>query len=348
MNIVPTHSFDASRHQAYEFNHDMVNQHNQQQMNQIVSNAQMNTVPLSIDVVGQPFANSNQLLVTGLPHIQNVNSIGSLPYMDQSQARQLIPMMSEVERPKRTRTHVCNYENCNKSFDTKWGLARHIRSHTGEKPYVCNFPGCGKGFTEKCALKRHELSHSTEKPYKCTYAGCEKAFKCRDYLEYHLRLHEEPHPYRCTYEDCGREFMSPKSLKKHQRLWHNIDGKDGNTESLLRNRITKMQSKYKEKLEKIDRQLKTTLESNKMLKRQNQEMKRKLASLTGHPVVNNESNKRKSEEKMTLLEMTPIESSLNDSILLPSSCINLIAAHLSHITPAPLLMACRVDGEQTT
>ena len=103
----------------------MVNQHNQQQTNQIVSNAQMNTVPLSIDVVGQPFANSNQLLVTGLPHIQNVNSIGSLPYMDQSQARQLIPMMSEVERPKRTRTHVCNYENCNKSFDTKWGLARY-------------------------------------------------------------------------------------------------------------------------------------------------------------------------------------------------------------------------------
>ncbi len=84
-----------------------------------------------------------------------------------------------------------------------------------------------------------------------------------------------------------------------------------------------------------------------MLKRQNQEMKRKLASLTGHPVVNNESNKRKylifcrismfrSEEKMTLLEMTPIESSLNDSILLPSSGINLIAPHLSDMTSATL------------
>jgi zinc-finger protein CreA/MIG len=38
------------------------------------------------------------------------------------------------------RRHPCLY--CEKSFTTSGHLARHTRTHTGERKHVCPFPGC--------------------------------------------------------------------------------------------------------------------------------------------------------------------------------------------------------------
>lgn len=44
-----------------------------------------------------------------------------------------------------------------KCFIGSGDLQRHIRSHTGEKPYICS--ACGKSFTRSAMLRRHSSQH---------------------------------------------------------------------------------------------------------------------------------------------------------------------------------------------
>ncbi|XP_025106288.1 transcription factor E4F1-like isoform X2 [Pomacea canaliculata] len=51
------------------------------------------------------------------------------------------------------RQYRCTYEGCPYAFKTKGSLTRHIRRHTGERPYSCE--ACGRKFAESGALTRH-------------------------------------------------------------------------------------------------------------------------------------------------------------------------------------------------
>lgn len=133
-------------------------------------------------------------------------------------------------------TNVCFF--CQKSFTNVYNCRRHIRTHSGEKPFQCNV--CGKRFSRQSTLNTHEKIHTGDQLFKCDVCGrsfdvyrqltehmavhrvdkpftckiCNKSYSRATVLSQHMKIHGEPASFRCG--TCGKAFSNELALKTHE------------------------------------------------------------------------------------------------------------------------------------
>ena len=128
--------------------------------------------------------------------------------------RQFLPLKPRKypNRPSKTpvneRPHACTVHGCPRRFSRSDELTRHLRIHTGDKPFKCEM--CGRAFSRSDHLTTHKRTHTGEKPFKCDFCG--RSFARSDERKRHIKVHQKDKKSNVTCTNA--------SIKTHVRSYN--------------------------------------------------------------------------------------------------------------------------------
>lgn len=101
-------------------------------------------------------------------------------------------------RPSKTPVHQrpypCPAESCDRRFSRSDELSRHLRIHTGHKPFQCRI--CMRNFSRSDHLTTHIRTHTGEKPFSCEQCG--RKFARSDERRRHMKIHQRQREKKTT------------------------------------------------------------------------------------------------------------------------------------------------------
>ncbi len=145
-------------------------------------NAVITTSPLGYVQAPSPVdstAKISGLDILETPYQQGANSLKFLP----------VKPRKYPNRPSKTPVHerpyACPVDACDRRFSRSDELTRHIRIHTGQKPFQCRI--CMRSFSRSDHLTTHVRTHTGEKPFSCDV--CDRKFARSDEKKRHAKVH---------------------------------------------------------------------------------------------------------------------------------------------------------------